>query len=258
MVAAQAADQSQLTGVAHVALRVSDVGAEVQFFNKLGFEQAFTHEQNGRTAFVFVKINDAEFLEIHPHTPVTGTTPQPLGFNHICFVTTNAVAAHAQWTKAGLNPTAVGKGPDDTLEFGAKDPSGAMTEALEILPDSQPGLDKGKHLGANRVSDWLMGIDVPAASVAAWRQFYEAIGFVGVDRGATVQMSSPATPNLRVTFHPIGKDDQTRIVFSVKSVRKAAEQLKAAGLKVEATDRELILHDPDGNTFVLQQEDARN
>lgn len=255
---AQTTRSPELIGVAHVALRVSDVNAEVRFLNKLGFQQAFAHQQDGRTAFVFVKINDIEFLEVHPRIPVNSTSPLPLGFDHICFVTTDANAARARWAKAGLNPSEVAKGPDGTLEFGAKNPSGAMTEGLQILPGSQPDMDKGQHLDGNRISDWLMGIDIPVSDVATWQKFYEGIGFISAGQaGGSVEMRSPGKPEMRIAFHADGKDNRTRILFAVKSVRKAAIQLRAAGLKVDTNTAQVIVHDPDNNTFVLHDEDAR-
>lgn len=250
---AQNAAKPELTGVGHVALRVSDVDAEVRFLGKLGFELAFAHEQNGKRAFVFVKVNDGEFLEVHPHTPLNGTSPQPLGFNHICYETTNANALYAKWVAAGLTPTPVAPGPDGTLEFGVKDMSGATTEALEIVPDSQEAKDKGQHLGAKRVSDWLIGVDMPVSEVAAWQKFYEKLGFVTSSEGTAVRMSSPAKPELQVVLHPAGTNDQTRILFAVEDAKKTAKQLRSAGLKVDTDKNQVIAHDPDGITFVFVQ-----
>lgn len=251
--AAQNPAKPALTGVAHVALRVSDVDTEVQFLGKLGYEQAFVHEQNGQRAFVFVKISDGEYIEVHPHTPLGAAAPQPLGFNHICFVTTNANAEYAKWVAAGLSPTAVAKGPDGTLEFGVKNPAGGIAEALEILPDSQPGKDTGQHLGSKRVSDWLMGIDMPVSDVPTWKKFYEALGFVGKSDGSGVRLSSPAKPDVQVVIHPAKANDQTTLLFAVKDAKKAAERLRGAGLKVNAEKDQTIVHDPDGNTFVMVQ-----
>lgn len=251
--AEQKAAKPALTGVAHVALRVSDVDAEIQFLGKLGYEVAFAHEDNGLRAFVFVKVNDQEFLEVHPHIPQGKTEPQPLGFNHICYVTTDANAEYAKWAAAGLNPTAAAKGPDGTLEFGAKDPAGSVTEALEILPDSQPAKDKGQHLGAKRVSDWLMGVDLPVQDLATWKTFYGKIGFAGTAKGVAIKMSSPANPAVQMVFHLASGNDQPQILFSVKSAPKAAAQLRAAGLAVEEHNSRVVVHDPDGNAFVFVQ-----
>jgi catechol 2,3-dioxygenase-like lactoylglutathione lyase family enzyme len=253
---AQNTAKPELTGVAHVALRVSDVDAEVQFLGKLGFEQAFAHEQNGRRAFVFVKINDREFIEVHPHTPLNATAPQPLGFNHICYETTNANAQYANWVANGLNPTQVAKGPDGTLEFAVTDPAGGVTEALEFVPDSQPAKDRGQHLGAKRVSDWLMGIEMPVSDMQAWVKFYEKLGFSGSSQEKTVRLSSPANRDLQIVLRPAGANEKTNLLFAVKNAKNTAEQLRGAGLAVETVKNQVIVHDPDGNTMVLMQKSA--
>jgi lactoylglutathione lyase len=245
--------QAGLTAVAHIALRVSDTNAELQFLSKLGYEKAFAHEQDGKIAFTFVKINDREFLEIHPRIPVDGTASLPLGFNHICFVTTDANAEHVRWAAKGLDPSPVMKGPDGTLEFGAKDPSGKVTEALQILPESQPAKDTGKHLGARRVSQWLAGIDQPVKSVAAWRVFYEAIGFKGKTDGASARMISSANSDLRVVLHPAHGEEQAALLFSIESAMATAQELKSAGLDAQIANSQVIVHDSDGNAFVFQE-----
>ena len=251
---AQTTENSGLTAVAHIALRVSDVDAELRFLAKLGYEEAFVHQENGRMAFSFVKVNDREFLEIHPRIPLDGKAPLPLGFNHICFVTDDAGAEHALWTQKGLNPSAVTKGPDGTLEFGAKDPAGSMTEALQIPPDSQPGRDVGKHLGPNRVSSWLSGIELPVSDLATWRNFYEAIGFTATIEGPVVRLSSPANPRLQVVLQTSQRDERASLLFLVEDSNNAARDLKSAGLQAEANDRQVTVRDPDGNLFVLRQE----
>ena len=251
---AQTTENSGLTAVAHIALRVSDVDAELRFLAKLGYEEAFVHQENGRMAFSFVKVNDREFLEIHPRIPLDGKAPLPLGFNHICFVTGDAKAEQALWAERGLNPSAVTKGPDGTLEFLAKDPSGGVTEALQILPDSQPGRDIGEHLGPNRVSGWLSGIELPVNDLATWRKFYEANGFTATSEGPAVRLRSPANPRLQVVFDSSQRDERASLLFLVEDSNKAARDLKSAGLQADVSDRQVTVRDPDGNLFVLTQE----
>jgi catechol 2,3-dioxygenase-like lactoylglutathione lyase family enzyme len=248
--ASQAAANVELTGVAHVAVRVTDIDAEVAFLGKLGFEKAWAVEHNGKVAFNFVKVNDEEFIEVHPSVAPDGT-PQPLGFNHICFATNGAKALHDRWAATGLNPTDAAKGPDGTLEFGAKDPEGRVTEALEFLPGSQPALDKGRHLGVARVSKFLMGVDLPAVDVAASRKFFEAVGFVAAGDGNVVRLSAPGHPEVRVVLRPAANDAKAQLLFAVNDADKAAAALSAAGLKVEKRAHRVIVRDPDGTAFVF-------
>ena len=255
---AQSTAKPVLAGVAHVALRVSDVDAELSFFNKLGYEKSSAIEEKGKTAFVFVKINDTEFIEVHPRIPVDATAPQPLGFNHICFVTNDANALHAQWAAAGLNPTPVVKSADGTLEFGAKDPAGRLTEALEFTPDSMAMKDKGQHISAQRVSVWLAGLDMPVPDLKAGERFFEAIGFSGGMQGTKVRLTSPGNPDLRMVLSPPESTDPVHIMFSVDNVQTAAAQMTSAGLKPVLENGHILLKDPDGNTFIFQQVSLNN
>src|ERR1700761_8647837 len=70
-----------ITGIAHVAFRVSDIDKEVNFLGKLGFEEAFTNTSGAKTMEIFVKINDRQFIEIYPQTD----PKQPLGWMHVCY-----------------------------------------------------------------------------------------------------------------------------------------------------------------------------
>ena len=47
-----------LSGLAHVAIRVSDVDREVAFFNKLGYELAFANTKDGKTEEAYIKIKN--------------------------------------------------------------------------------------------------------------------------------------------------------------------------------------------------------
>jgi catechol 2,3-dioxygenase-like lactoylglutathione lyase family enzyme len=248
--AGQSGPKPVLTGVAHVALRVTNMEDELAFLAKLGFEMSSAVEKDGKVQFYFVKINDTEFIEVHPKIAPNGT-PQPLGYNHICFVTNNANALYAQWAAAGLKPTDVSKGPDGTAEFGAKDPEGRLTEALEILPGSDPDKDKGKHLGAARVSTWLMGVDLPVGDVAAEQKFFEGVGFTGKVEGENVSLSAPGS-NVRLVLRPAKEGVKPKLMFQIDETAKAAAALTGAGLKFDRSPLSLVVLDPDGNQIQLR------
>ena len=59
---------------------------------------------------------------------------------------------------------------DGPLEFGAKDPSGRLTEALEFTPDSTTMKCKGQHLSAKRVSMSLAGLHMLVAQPESRRE----------------------------------------------------------------------------------------
>src|SRR5207253_8414505 len=57
-----------LNGIAHIAVRVKDIAASVDFYHKLGFEQAFAMTKGDVTTQSFLKVNDKQFIELYPAT----------------------------------------------------------------------------------------------------------------------------------------------------------------------------------------------
>ena len=94
---------------------------------------------------------------------------------------------------------------------------------------------------------------MPVADVAAERKFYESIGFAAVVDGTAVKLSSPGHPDVRMVLQPADPNRQARILFKVNDEEKAAAGLRAAGLSVEMQKGRAVVHDPDGNTFVMTQ-----
>lgn len=244
---------SELTGIAHLALRVSDMDAEVQFFGKLGFEEAFANAPNGKTLSIFIKVNDHEFIELEPQAVGASAAAQPLGFMYVCFETPGVRALHASYAAAKLAVTPVGKTFDGNLAFTVKDPAGRPTELLQYEPDSMEAGDKGQHVGDRRVSDELMGFELPTANMAAMQSFYQALGFDAEDDGGTVRLTIPANPDVRIVLRPAGADGvgQPEFLFPVDNAHRIADELHSTGLKVVRDKKLDFVHDPDGNLFVL-------
>ena len=94
------AQTAQITGIAHVAYRVSDLDKELAFLQKLGYQQSFAFTANGKTTEVFVKVNDRQFIEVYPQT----NPSQPLGWMHVCYESDDINALVATLTARGLNP----------------------------------------------------------------------------------------------------------------------------------------------------------
>ena len=140
-------------GIAHVAIRVHDLGASVAFYQKLGFEQAFDLRKNDVPYESFVKINDNQFLELYPTTE----RDPAAGFLHLCFEGADLDAIYDDYVARGLTPTAVRKAGAGNLLFtlvGPGQPSGPQNiEYTQYMPGSLHSNDQGKHLGPDRVAD---------------------------------------------------------------------------------------------------------
>ena len=76
------AQTNQITGIAHIAYRASDLDKEVAFFQKLGFEQAFANTSpDGKVTQSFIKVNDRQFIEVYPQSK----PGEELGWMHVCY-----------------------------------------------------------------------------------------------------------------------------------------------------------------------------
>jgi catechol 2,3-dioxygenase-like lactoylglutathione lyase family enzyme len=250
---APAPQSPDLTGLAHVALRVSDLDAEVNFFGKMGFEEAFTNVHDGHTLQVFIKVNDMQFIEVYPRTEAN----QPMGFLHACFESADLNKLRARYDAAGLRPTEVHTAAAGNLLFSLIGLDGRPIEFTQYMPDSRQMQDKGQHLGESRVADELLGFELPVKNLVAARRLYEKLGFDAQPEGAGVRLSIPANPDVRIELHPEKAGDQPQFLVPVDSAKRAAEQLHRAGLKVVRDKKLVFLRDPDGNAFVLLETGQR-
>jgi catechol 2,3-dioxygenase-like lactoylglutathione lyase family enzyme len=248
------AQAPQVTGIGHVAYRVSDLDKEVAFLQKLGFEESFPIINAGKTVDIFVKINDRSFIELYPQTDAA----QPLGWMHVCYESDALSALNDLYAAHGLKPSAVAKAGAGNLVFSLKDPEGRVTEFTQYMPGSRHTLDRGQHLGAHRVSQELQGFELPSPDLAAAKQFYTAgLAFSAQDAkaGLRVRITSQEYPAILLRAAKAG--DQPQLLFRVPSVAAATSQLNALGLTVKQQNRRVSVTDPDGNIFTFMEPRSR-
>ena len=248
----QSAERPELTGLAHVVLRVSDVDKEINFFGKMGFEEAFANAQDGRTLEAYVKVNDQQFIEVEPSSGGNGTA-RALGMANAAYESADLNALNARYAAAKLKPTPVHKDGAGNPIFMVTDPDGRDAVFTQYVAGSRQMIDKGQHLGERRVSDVLMGFEMPVKDMKTAQKWYEALGFDAVSEGANVRLSLPANPDLRIELHPVRTNDQVQILFPVDDAKRAADELHSAGLKVQRDKKLVFLRDPDGNAIVLME-----
>jgi catechol 2,3-dioxygenase-like lactoylglutathione lyase family enzyme len=236
-----------ITGVAHISLRVSDVDKEVAFLGKLGFEEAFTMPLPSNGLEAFVKINDRQFIEVYSRT----SPSQPLGWMHVCYEVGDANALQKFYSYTGLAPAPVRKAGAGNLLFTVKDPTGDVTEFTQYMPDSRHTLDRGQHLGQDRISDELIGFVMPVRELAVMKDFYSRLGFEAEDAGSAVHLTTPGAPDLTVEISQAARGSQPQVLMPVPDAHKAADQLKRAGVNVSLQGKIVFVRDGDGNSFVL-------
>lgn len=244
---ASPAQVPELTGLAQISLRVSDLDEEVNFFGKMGFEEGFSNIEDGHILQVFIKVNDMQFIEIYPQSD----PPQPLGFMHATYESSDLNALHARYAAEGLHPTPVRQDSGGNPLFTVLDTDSRVTEFTQYMPDSRNMRDRGQHLGDNRVSDTLLGFELPVTNLQAAAKFYGELGFDVEKDGADYRLSMPANPDLRIVLHSARVNDQPQFLFTVEDAHRGAQELHHAGLKVTRDNKLVFLRDPDGNAFVL-------
>lgn len=236
-----------IVGIAHIALRVSDLDREIAFLGKLGYEESFALASDGRTLDVFVKVNDRQFIELYPQTDPT----QRLGWMHVCYEAGDLDALVKYYVSTGLNPAPVQKNGTGNRISTLDDPEGHLTEFTQYMRGSRFMLDSGQHLGLSRVSTSILGFDLPVNKLAAEKQFYIRLGFEADDDNGSVRLATPGAPAMRIELRPAHPGAQPQLLFPVPDARKAAQALKSAGAKPERDGDLVFVHDPDGNRFVF-------
>jgi catechol 2,3-dioxygenase-like lactoylglutathione lyase family enzyme len=241
------APEAGITGIAHIAFRVSDLDREIAFLSKLGFEESFAMTNAGKTTEVFVKVNDRQFIELYPKTDAA----QPLGWMHVCFEAGDLNTLIKFYDSTGLKAAPVRKAAAGNLISSTNDAEGRVTEFTQYMPGSRHTLDRGQHLGANRVSTELMGIDLPVREGAAEKEFYVDLGFEAQAVNGNVRLTAPGAPGMVLELRAARPDAQPEFLFPVADARKAADALKGAGVNSERDGKLLFVRDPDGNAFVF-------
>jgi catechol 2,3-dioxygenase-like lactoylglutathione lyase family enzyme len=237
---AQPANQ---VGIAHVAFRVAGLEAARGFYSKLGFEQFFEMKQGEKTTESFVKINDRQFIELYPQT----APAQTIGLMHVCYESSDLAALHAEYAGRGLAVSDVRKAGAGNLLMTMKDPESQTIEYTQYMPGSRHFEDRGKHLGANRVSQMLLGATATARDIAAIRTFYvEKLGFTAIGHGMPPRLRMPGDSGQELDIVPAGPEAKSGIQFGVADLKQTAEVLARLGLTVKATPESVSVADPDG------------
>jgi catechol 2,3-dioxygenase-like lactoylglutathione lyase family enzyme len=248
-VASLHAQSNQITGIAHIAYRATDLDKEVAFFQKLGYEQAFANTgPDGKVTQSFIKVNDRQFIEIYPKTEAA----QPIGWMHVCYESSDLNALFALLDARGLKPTPVRKAGAGNLLSVINDPEGRVTEFTQYMPGSRHTLNHGKNLGEHRVSDLMAGFELPVPDLETARKFYvTGLGFEASEARNGLRFTTPGAPDMRIQIRTATGDAKPSTIFRVTDIAAAAKQLQAAGLNVTQERNRIVVTDPDGNVFVF-------
>ena len=180
-----------ITGISHVAFRVSDLAQARAFYTGvLGLPEAFTL---GNTHFM--KVNDDQYIEVQLGAPAEGN----LRMTHISLVTTSVEKLHAMLLDRGLQPAPLKPtGTDGNRSFRLNDPDGNIIEFTEYQPGSLHSNARGKFNDAPRISSHLQHGGFPVKNLhtaIAW--YHDKLGFVRVFPGDPTKPELPLA-NMRM------------------------------------------------------------
>lgn len=241
------AQSTDLIGIAHVALRVNDLQKSRDFYNTLGFEEAFSFSDAGKVSVSYVKVNDRQFIELIPRT----SDSQPGGILHTCFEVADIESLHNAYVAAGLQPTEPKKARAGNLLFIMHGPDNQLLEYTQYLPDSLHSQDHGKHLSPRRISTHLLATTTAVKDMAAERSYYIGkLAFKSADHDAN-EMYIAGKSGDQVELQADTPDAKPRVMFAVSNIRQAARDLSHRGLRVQKSRHAVSVTDPDGTVIVF-------
>jgi catechol 2,3-dioxygenase-like lactoylglutathione lyase family enzyme len=224
--------------------------------------------QGGTPTEAFFKINDRQFIELYPRRDASSA----VGFMHVCFEAADLNAVHQDYVNHGLAPNEVRRAGAGNLLFTLQGPDqpgppsdlrGAATQNIEYtqyMPGSKHTLDRGQHLGPDRIAEHIVGVGIPFADPAAAMTFYvEKLSFQRGARAFQPEYSAlalPGTADQQIEFMPpaagSGNDSLSfNLIFSVPNLRHTVDRLRALGVAAKKQGKTLVIHDPDGDAIVF-------
>ena len=133
-----------IRAIAHWALKSHDVERLLAFYRDvMGFSEMLRlHHDDGRLWLIYLRITDAQFLEIFPEgTGVSAPEEVATAVNHIC-LEVDSVDDTATWlATAGVDIWRAPKlGADGNRQCWIKDPDGNRIEFMQMLPGNMQEL----------------------------------------------------------------------------------------------------------------------
>jgi len=124
--------------ITHIAIKVTDIDATLDFYvGKLGFQEMFRLEREGKLWIIYLRLSDTQYLEIFPGGEGEGVPgAERTGYNHMCLEVPDIHGAARELEAAGVPLTRpVVEGADGNWQAWIADPDGHRIELMEMSPD---------------------------------------------------------------------------------------------------------------------------
>ncbi len=266
----------KITGVAHIALFVHDIGKARQFYSGLlGLAEPFQLDNpDGRLSLTFVKVNERQYIELFPERE-----PGTDRLNHISIETDDAEAMRRYLASRAINV------PKRSLAAGSATPTSISKTQTDTRSRSSSTCQrdgafaiKEKQIPSTRISDRMMHVGIIVNSLEPAMRFYrDVLGFEEIWRGSSdgkvlswVNMRVPdgddyiefmlhdpvPAPDKRGTAHHIclGVPDMDAALKTLQP--RAAQTGYARPMEIRTgrnRKRQLNLYDPDGTRTELME-----
>ena len=265
-----------ITGVAHIAIFSHDIAKSRAFYSALlGYEEPYLlNNADGSLSLTFIKINERQYIEIFPEREA-GTDR----LNHISLETPDIEGMRVYLASRGVKvPEKANRARIGNLSFNVKDPDGHTVEFVQYESTGWTVREKGKFLGATRISDRMAHLGILVGPLAASQHFYgDILGFQETWRGTRdpkqlswVNMKVPDGDDyLELMLYkdmpaPDKRGTQHHICLFVPDIEKSLARLEALPERKNYTrpleirtgvnrKRQLNLYDPDGTRVELME-----
>jgi catechol 2,3-dioxygenase-like lactoylglutathione lyase family enzyme len=238
-----------LAGSFHeLSIACADVGAAVQFYERLGFTQASTTDS---FTHPYGALSDGRFtVGLHQRAG-----PSPV----LTFVRPDIARHVPAFAAAGIELTYCRTGEEVFNEIGFRDPFGhavAVLEARTYSPVARPATETS-------LCGYFAELSLPATDFAAAQAFWEPMGFV-----AAGEMRIPypylelTSDHVDIAFHPPTVCARPMIVFRAADMRARLARLDQLGMPLAAAPAgaaaggNALLESPDGTPLLLLEGEA--
>jgi lactoylglutathione lyase len=132
----------EIVGVAHVAIKVKDIGRTLEWYERVfGFREMMRlNNADGSLFLLYLRVTDTQFLEVFPNAREERALDNDgNGINHFCFHVSDPDAVHAHIVGLGIPLLwPYGRAIDGNRQFWIEDPDGNRIEIMEMDPNCLP------------------------------------------------------------------------------------------------------------------------
>ncbi len=126
-----------ITDIGHAAFKAHDLDKSIQFYTKLGIDEAFRlNNPDGSLMLVYLHVAGDRFIEVFPG----GAPPDPerrSSFMHLCLLVDDIHATVEELRAAGIMIDREPKqGLDHNMQAWISDPDGNAIELMQLVEES--------------------------------------------------------------------------------------------------------------------------